>query len=414
MPFDILVPSGPTVFSAPRCGLCGLYTKCKSPKMPVYGKGKKEILVCGEAPGEQEDKRNRPFVGPAGQFLKESLDLVGINMERDCWLTNSLICRPPNNATPTNNQISYCYPNIKKVIQELNPKVILTVGRSALQSVLTEIWQDDLGNLSRWVGWKIPCRKFNAWIIPTYHPSFVLRELNNKSPVQSIFLAHLKMLSDVTKKPYKQVPTDRIRILHDTQEAAQVLQEITKQQPVIAFDYETSSLKPDEGGSIVSAAVAWNDQAISFPWYGNHLLEAWDALMKSKCPKVAHNLIFEDRWTTNQQRPWKQVGKNEYSAPKRLFMKVNNWVWDTMVMAHVLDGRKGICSLGFQSLILLGVENYWRNLPNFNEFQDTNGKQSNKIFTNQLDSLLEYNAKDALYTLQIANKQRKKLKLPPL
>ena len=68
----------------PKCGVCRLYKSCQSPKMKPYGKGRKGILILGEAPGKEEDKRGKPFVGPFGRFLKDHLEMVGIDMDRDC------------------------------------------------------------------------------------------------------------------------------------------------------------------------------------------------------------------------------------------------------------------------------------------------------------------------------------------
>lgn len=103
-----MAASKPPVSRIPKCGSCGLWKLCKSPKMSVSGKGQKKILIVGEAPGENEDKENRQFCGVTGRKLEAALASVGINMRRDCWLTNSLICRPPKNAAPTSNQIDYC------------------------------------------------------------------------------------------------------------------------------------------------------------------------------------------------------------------------------------------------------------------------------------------------------------------
>src|SRR5688572_528647 len=82
----------------PKCGACGLLKGCKSPKMPVSGKGAKGILIIGEAPGRDEDIQGRPFVGATGEKLETTLRKLGVEMRRDCWLTNALICRPKANV----------------------------------------------------------------------------------------------------------------------------------------------------------------------------------------------------------------------------------------------------------------------------------------------------------------------------
>src|SRR6185503_19587936 len=101
----------PAVGLVPRCGACGLLKTCESPKMAPYGKGKRGVLIVGEAPGQSEDERGRPFVGKSGQFLRGTLEGLGFDMDRYAWTTNALICRPPNNQTPDNKRISYCRPN---------------------------------------------------------------------------------------------------------------------------------------------------------------------------------------------------------------------------------------------------------------------------------------------------------------
>ena len=127
------IASKPRVKKFAQCGACGLYKDCLSPKMPVSGSGDLKILMVGEAPGRQEDKRGEAFVGKAGQELLGMCSSVGFRL-RHCWLTNSLICRPENNATPTSDQIKYCRPNLMKTIKELNPDVIVPLGATAIHS----------------------------------------------------------------------------------------------------------------------------------------------------------------------------------------------------------------------------------------------------------------------------------------
>lgn len=76
----------------PECGRCGLYKTCKTPKMPVAGQGRKGIMVIGEAPGETEDERGKPFVGKSGEELQAAVRLAGADLFRDCWVTNALSC----------------------------------------------------------------------------------------------------------------------------------------------------------------------------------------------------------------------------------------------------------------------------------------------------------------------------------
>jgi len=404
MPFQIdlgPVKANALRYSAPRCNLCGLYRHCKSPKMKVSGFGKKKILITGEAPGQTEDDQGKQFVGRAGQFLEECLDELKINLRKDCWLTNSIICRPKDNRTPTSEEIGYCYPNLSKTIKELQPDVIITVGRPAIESALIGIWQEDLGPMGRWVGWQIPSIDFNSWICPTYHPSFVLREMNaNKSgsPIKALFMNHLEAAINLKGKPYKVVPNykDQVEIILDPKAAAKILDKFRRSVKPIAFDFETNTLKPDKDGKIISASVCNGERTIAFPWYSNELMVAWHKLMKSDCPKIGHNLKFETRWTGRQKIP----GTDK-------FMEVRNSQFCTMIGAHILDNRKGVCSLSFQTLIHLGLGDYSSHISQF--LIEKNSYKPNKIKNIELNQLLVYNGLDSLCTYLLAKKQMEKL-----
>src|SRR3990167_7733579 len=88
-----------------KCGLCGLAKTCKSPKMPYTGEGRKKILVVAEAPGRKEDEKGTQLIGQDGQLLRQTLKQLDIDLDWDCWKTNAVICRPPNNITPKEEQI---------------------------------------------------------------------------------------------------------------------------------------------------------------------------------------------------------------------------------------------------------------------------------------------------------------------
>lgn len=375
----------------PKCGLCGLYKHCKSPKMKVFGKGEKRILIVGEAPGETEDEKGKPFRGKSGQYLKNRLKEIGISMDRDCWMYNALICHPKGNKTPTSDQIEWCHPNLVKIIKKLKPIAILTVGRAAIESVLTDIWRKDIGPISRWVGWKIPCRDLNTWIIPTFHPSYVLREVSTAkggTPIEAIYGQHLSLLKDIKKRPFKHVEdlSKQITILYDEEKIVKKLNWMRKHPAPISFDYETNMLKPDSPKSeIRSAAVCWKGKkTIAFPYEGRKVKRAMQMLLKSNCPKYGQNFKFEDRWTHDP---------------------VLNWDWDTMNVFHIIDNRKQVCSLDFQAFVLLGLGTYSDHISPFFAAEDS--YEENRIKDIELSELLLYNGLDALTGYLIAEIQKK-------
>src|SRR5690606_3533793 len=98
------------------------------------------------------------------------------------------------NATPTKKQIEYCRPNLNRTIKQLKPKVIIPLGGTAVQAVLAPIWKEAPGSISKWTGWNIPSQELNAWVCPTFHPSYVIRELSDKNkrvnPVPELMFLH--------------------------------------------------------------------------------------------------------------------------------------------------------------------------------------------------------------------------------
>lgn len=389
MPTGFFTPSRlqqahPTAGLVPKCGLCGLYKLCRKPKMKPYGTGKGRVLVVGEAPGQTEDEQGRPFVGKAGQFLRQTLRALDINLDKDAITTNALICRPPANKTPDAKQIDYCRPNLSNTIRENHPRVIVTLGRSALASVLEPYWKQDIGPLERWVGWKIPLSQH--WICPTYHPSYLLRMKN--AMLDQMFARHLKEAFAITADPPKAMAyAERVQILYNDVDAVEAIRQVEAQGGWVAIDYETNCLKPElPKATIVSCAISNGRQTFAYPFVGRAIEATSQFLLNPQLKKIASNLKFEDRWTN-------QILKHE----------VSNWGWDTMLAAHCLDNRPGICSLKFQSLINLGVPTYNQHVEAY--LQNSRGPY-NRISEVNLSELLLYNGMDAVLEVRLARLQR--------
>lgn len=374
-----------------HCGRCGLYKHCKSPKMPPTGKGRKKILVIAEAPGVEEDRNNIQLIGKAGKFLRRNLRPLGIDLDIDCWKTNAIICRREDNKTPEDYMIEACRPNLMKAIKKYQPNVILLLGAIACESLLPEVWGGAVGSISQWAGFCIPCTNPNAWIVPTFHPSYLLRSGDDKV-LNRIFKKHLKLAVGKTKsKPWLEIPDykKQIEIVTRPSRAAKIIREMIKKGGAVATDYETNCLKPEgEGTEIVSCSVCWmGKRTISYPWQGS-AIEATSELLKSPMLKIASNLGFENRWTM-----------------AKLGHKIKRWWWDTMIAAHVLDNRPGITGLKFQSFVLLGMKKYDEYIEPF--LKSTKGSKFNRIHQIDLRDLLLYNGLDSLLAYKVAMKQMK-------
>lgn len=376
----------------PKCGACGLKDRCLSPKMPVDGRGRRKILVVGEAPGKDEDARGKPFVGVSGKLLEDVFGDAGVDLRDDCWLTNSLICHPKGNTTPTDKQIDYCRPNLLAAVKTLQPEVIILFGKPAVKSLIGHLWKEDVGPITRWVGWRIPCREPNAWLCPTFHPAFVLRSEGKEGLVaRKLLTAHVRRAVAKKGRPWKTIPdyARQVRCLYDAGEIVSAVRSLSGPHPV-AFDYETDRLKPDSGGRIVTCSMSDGKTTVAFPLYQLPVLEALKDFLRGPTPKIASNLKFEDRWTRHA------FGHG-----------VRNWFWDTMLAAHVIDNRPGITGLKFQAFALLGQEDYDSYVKPYLKAAGAN--LPNRIKDLALDKLLKYNALDSLLEYKVAMIQRKRL-----
>lgn len=160
------------------CTACKL---CSSRRNPVFGVGNEQArwMIVGEAPGEQEDRKGEPFVGPAGKLLDNMLAAIGLTRseappERQVFIANVLKCRPPQNRNPQPEEIAQCEHYLKRQIELAQPRIILAMGRFAVQSLLQS--QDAIGRLRGRVH-----RYRDIPVIVTYHPAYLLRNLPDKA-----------------------------------------------------------------------------------------------------------------------------------------------------------------------------------------------------------------------------------------
>jgi len=135
----------------------------------VFGEGNPsaKLLFVGEAPGEQEDIQGRPFVGRAGQLLDRLLEEAGYS-RNSVFIANVLKCRPPGNRTPRADEILNCHPFLMRQLRIINPRVVCALGAVAAQTLLKRT-----GSMSRLRGRFFRVGSF--WVVPTYHPAYLLR-----------------------------------------------------------------------------------------------------------------------------------------------------------------------------------------------------------------------------------------------
>jgi DNA polymerase len=180
-------PSGETLETiAAGIAACRNCELCRQRQNTVPGEGCPQplVMVIGEAPGADEDAQGRPFVGPAGRLLDKMLAAIGLSRETNCFITNILKCRPPNNRDPEPDERAACISFLESQIALLKPKALLCAGRVAAQTLLqTTAPMASLRNGKQWE--YTLCKNSVEHTVPlfaTYHPSALLRNEGWKRP----------------------------------------------------------------------------------------------------------------------------------------------------------------------------------------------------------------------------------------
>ena len=181
------------------CSACGL---CQTRKQTVLGVGATpgtctvDVMIVGEAPGEQEDLQGEPFVGAAGQLLDQMLAALGLarrSAEASAgrvYIANVLKCRPPGNRNPQPEEVAQCLPYLQRQIELVQPKVLLAMGKFGAQALLSaslpEAESTPLGKLRGQM-----YRHGQTPLVVTYHPAYLLRTPADKAKAWAdLCLAH--------------------------------------------------------------------------------------------------------------------------------------------------------------------------------------------------------------------------------
>jgi uracil-DNA glycosylase family 4 len=160
---------------------CRACTLCESRTQTVFGVGHERAhwMIVGEAPGENEDKQGEPFVGAAGRLLDRMLLALGLtrgeaDAAKQVYIANTLKCRPPRNRNPEPEELARCQPFLLRQVELVQPRVILAMGRFAVQSLLdsTEPIGRLRGRVHTWRG---------RPLVVTYHPAYLLRNPPDKA-----------------------------------------------------------------------------------------------------------------------------------------------------------------------------------------------------------------------------------------
>jgi hypothetical protein len=240
----------------------------------------------------------------------------------------------------------------------------------------------------------VPLHELGCWGVATWHPSYIERADFDKA-LEVVWRQDLKLAVDYLTNHDLPSPitTDGVKVLTDPYEALDLLHRFANKEPrCLAFDYETTGLKPDaEGHRIVSLGVSpCSGKAWAFKWT-DALREPWIRLLRNKrILKAAHNKTMEHRWSA------------------KILGAVPSPCVDTALLAHVADNRRSFTALDDQAWVRFGFPCWGKELeryliPSSESKQKAGGNAVNQIGDAPVPKLLKYNAIDALITRELVN-----------
>lgn len=423
-----------------NCTKCSKLSACRKQVVNGIGPLNTKIMIVGEAPGPDENDYGKPFIGRAGQYLTKLLAQAGINRE-EVFISNCVRCFPKNEdknvmasfRAPTFEEIEACRPYLLQEIEAIKPNVIVPVGSAALSAILgsksaaastkitkvrgTEFWSDEL----------------NCKIMPTFHPSAVMRDPSKEPTVVQDFV-RIK-----TSSEYKELTKgdEGTYVVLDTLEKVDAFFDRIKEVPEFVFDIETNSLNWREG-LILEVAFSWKEKTacvlpltkyIGIPYKEieikkrkvrkkgqvietekqievekikdtyelvwrdkqEYVLGKLKELMESDKPRIAHNSKFDNKW-------FMQLGWD-----------VTPTTFDTMLAAHLLDeNHKGSWGLKDLALNFTMMGEYDRPLETW--FKERKVTDSNRNYAHVPEEIRhKYAAMDADATFRLKSLFQTKL-----
>lgn len=360
----------------PQCKLCSLHETTK--KVCVLGNGPApaKIMIIGEAPGREEENTGKPFQGRAGKLLSELLKTQGIK-RNDCYVTNAVHCRPPENRTPTKPELKACRFYLDQEIKAVNPEFVLLLGATALNSVLGKSKVMDLRGSS--------FQKDGRTYFVTVHPAAALR-----SPKFQPFLeSDIKRFARLIRgENLDEDGVDIDWVFVDTMAKLKKCLRDVDMADAISYDYETSSL--DQLGAdeyIMCKGIATDNKCWVIP-----LTYPGSPFMGESVQQKIHDAL--DRVTVGKKLI-AQNGKFDNKWAKVFYGWDIPQTFDTMLAAHLLN-ENGIIDLKRMAMMYFNAPDYDLKKP----IDPTSVP---------IQKLCKYCAYDVYYTLKLYHKFRKEL-----
>lgn len=360
----------------PKCRDCGLYKSAQIVCVMGRGPAPCDIMIIGEAPGHREDDLGKPFAGKAGQLLDKLLDEVGLSRET-CYITNVVRCRPPDNRTPTAQEIKACKKYLLEEMKHVKPKYVLLLGNTALKGVLNK------SKITEVQGQVFV--EDGVSYLPTFHPAAALRDVKWLDPLRKGFERFAKLIKGELDFTPQGLDWSIIKTFDDLNHCIFNLRGSSE----ISFDLETSGLNRYEKDAHINClgigtpTKQWilpldHPSSIFRGKRDLHkkMLSLICLAMKNK-KVIAHNGKFDNLWL-----------RTIYGIRFPL-------TFDTMLAAHLLD-ENSPCGLKYLARMYFQAPDY-----DLSEKEKRGNTAPQRLF--------EYCAYDVYYTLKLYYVLREKL-----
>lgn len=363
------------------CSRCPLEPQ---PFCPPSGEDGSKIIFVGEAPGANEVLKKEPFIGRSGRLLRGTIEQEAQGELPSIWITNTVLCRPPGNRAPVHEEVLCCSKRLEGELERNPDAVIIPVGASATESIMGARMPGKITS-ARGCWYEINGR----WIMPTYHPSYVLRA----PKYATTFIKDIrKALRGPEEQMRFQEPPEYI-VIKNYEELVETLEGFHDEW--FSFDYETSQNHFVFDVSMMLGLYCKGHPAIIIP--GDHPEAPVDLLHDPRTPGVLNRFWVRNHFVGHNAKFDIHFGFKDGITEMRVD-------FDTMLAHYALDEQKGT-----HGLKTLAREYY--NVRDFDEdIKRYLPKRSADWRDIPFDFLCSYLAWDCTITLELKDDMERELK----
>lgn len=392
------------VSAMPDCASCQLCDVVSHPMLRVSGEGRLGVMIIGDHPDGAQDDAGSYEAGKNYGFLNKSLEDIGIDLERDLWYVTVLGCRTPREREPSGKEIQYCYPRLKKIIDRLNPSVLILLGDAPFTTIIQPRIKGRLTGTpyNKFYGDLIPDQEMQKWLAPTWSIKELMETKEYEGGYTSkpfwerdkaVYTAWKTHLQNACAKGGVAVEVvdyaSRCATTQDIDRAIDMVVEAMDWE-YVAWDTETTGIRGfRKGHAIICVSISNGKVSYAFPFFDDKTFQkVLKRLMLSDIGKIGHNESFDRLWLRTFGGYWSK-----------------NTVFDTMLGMHCYMNLKP-CGLKYVVYREFGVVGYDTEADEFlsstkEEKEQYGDNAINRIRECPIDKLLFYNALDSLFTAQL-------------